>query len=108
EHAAQLPGPRSDLHERSVSSLDRADWVGRVEAADPRARARVLEVLEGAVQWDTDNTASLAACVPSVDPLADARFIASVHRSCVDDETRDAFLASLASPRERLESVRDV
>ncbi len=108
EHAAQLPGPQNDLHERAVSSLAPANWVNRVELADPHARARLLEALEGAVRWDADTTAALAACVPGADPLADARLVASVHRSCIDDLTRDAFLGSLASPLERLGFLRDV
>ncbi|MEO7397258.1 MAG: hypothetical protein ABIW84_01705, partial [Ilumatobacteraceae bacterium] len=107
-HAAQLPEPRAQLHRQAASGIDPSEWAERARSADTATRARLLEALEGAVQWDSETATSLAASVPSADSLADARVVASIHRGCRDDAARAGLIASLPSPSQRLQALRDV
>lgn len=107
EMAVRLPEPDPRVFQRAAGALDEDEWVGRVLALPSAEGARLLEALETGVAWTAPAASRLAGAVTTGDVRVDARWVASVHRACVDADAEAALLAALQTPDERLAALRD-
>lgn len=107
EMAARLPEPDPCVFRHAAGALDEDEWVRRALALPPAEGARLLEALETGVAWTAPAASRLAGALPTGDVRVDARWVASLHRACVDAAAETALLTELQTPDERLATLRD-